>query len=588
MKLASTSVLDTHHEKTTAVELYLLMNWCSIFFLFSVTRAFTLALVPVIGRRLGNANPPWMLPARSTPKLKLHLSARTPSASDTNTTTVTIIDSILERTDRLWSEHAHVVSMIPSREEILRRIQQQHVEDCKFALEALAPEHKETSIKNIISYEWIHTGSDHYPLATQSLEPILNDTSLNLIRQAASDHWRNPSNLKSRFTYQIPGNYEAHVADLGDSVKTIVNDMLTERIYPMIRHAFFKDNDNVNKVEQQQQQQLCVYDALYIRYNATQAKLSNVTIGAGQPLHRDLGLVSVNVMMNPANDFVAGGTFFENQMRSSSSSKNNPLKPIDQGHCLLHRSSERHAGAATMQGVRDIMVFFVTGAAAAASTTTTTHDPPPPAVIQSSLLKQCRTYCETCFPEEPLQAIFCRLSHLRLAVEVDPTDGEAFQYLGLALMQYESLLLSQTTTSLDDDASKRIDVLETAVECLEQARVLTPCDSRVYNNLALTLSRLDNLAPDQRHSLGPRIEQAYTKATELLQESLQAGCNVQDELDTVSLNHGLCISNLDRFQDACSILERVASRKVVLPDQDCGRVVEDAYRLWRFCESRAK
>jgi hypothetical protein len=61
----------------------------------------------------------------------------------------------------------------------------------------------------------------------------------------------------------------------------------------------------------------------------------------------------------------------------------------------------------TMQGVRDTMVSFVTGAS-------TTH---PPASIQSSLLKQCRTYCEACFPEDPLQAIFCRLAHLRLAVE---------------------------------------------------------------------------------------------------------------------------------------------------------------------------
>ena len=411
-------------------------------------------------------------------------------------------------------------------------------------------------------YEWIH--SSDYPLATHSLELILNDTSLNLIRQAATNHWGDPSNLKSRFTYQIPGNHEAHVADLGDSVKRVVNDMLTERIYPMIRHAFSKDEGEV--------EQLCVYDALYIRYNATQAKLSNVTIGAGQPLHRDLGLVSVNVMMNPADDFVAGGTFFENQMRSSSSSFKSPLKPIGQGHCLLHRSSERHAGAATMQGVRDIMVLFVTGAG------TTAH---PPAPIQSSLLKQCRTYCDACFPEDPLSSILCRLAHLRLAVEVAPIDGEAFQYLGLALLQYEGWLMSNTK-----DSQKRMDVLETAVDCLAQAQVLTPCDSRVYNNLALTLSRLVDLSPDQRSILGPRIEQAYTKATKLLQESFKAGCNVQEELDTVCLNHGLCVSNLDRFQDACSILERVASRKV--PDQDCGRVIEDAYRLWRFCESRVK
>jgi hypothetical protein len=560
------------------------MNWCSIFFLFSVTRAFT--LVPV--GRLQDAKP-WMLvgaPARSTtPKLYRYSSSSSNTAVHINN-----IDSLLERTDRLLSEHAHDPS-IPKRAEILQRIQEHHEDDCKYCkytFETLAPpEQQEASIQNNISYDWIH--SSDYPLAARSLEPILNDTSLNLIRQAASDHWRNPSNLNSRFTYQVPGNYEAHVADLGDSVKRVVNDMLTETIYPMIRHAFSKD-----EVEQ-----LCVYDALYIRYNATEAKLLNV-IGAGQPLHRDLGLFSVNVMMNPADDFVAGGTFFENQMwssststsSSSSSSPKHPLKPIGQGHCLLHRSSERHAGAATMQGVRDIMVVFVTGGAS------TAHPPPS---IQSSLLKQCRTYCEERFPDDPLQAIVCRLAHLRLAVEVQEApadgDGEAFQYLGLALLQYErseseSWLRSQTGDHAHSHSGrrKRVDVLETAVECLEQARALTPCDSRVYNNLALTLGRLVDLSPDQeqRCLLGPRIEQAYTTSTELLQESFKAGCNVQDELDNVSVNHGLYVSNLDRFQDACNILERVASRKVLLPDQDCGRVVEDAYRLWRFCESRLK
>jgi tetratricopeptide (TPR) repeat protein len=192
----------------------------------------------------------------------------------------------------------------------------------------------------------------------------------------------------------------------------------------------------------------------------------------------------------------------------------------------------------------------------------------------ASLLKQCRTYCEACFPEDPLQAIFCRLAHLRSAVESAPTDGEAFQYLGLALMQYEGWLMSKT-----GDAPKRTDVLGTAVDCLEQAQALTGIDLEPTRRPSYLQISAVSWDPGSK-------QQAYTKAIKLLQESSKAGCNVQEERDTVSLNHGLFVSNLDRFQDACSILERVASRKV--PDQDRGRVIDDAYRLWRFCESRYK
>jgi hypothetical protein len=54
-------------------------------------------------------------------------------------------------------------------------------------------------------------------------------------------------------------------------------------------------------------QQLFVYEAIVIRYNAT-ANSGAGHSGAGQPLHRDLGMPSVNIMLNDDADFTGWGT----------------------------------------------------------------------------------------------------------------------------------------------------------------------------------------------------------------------------------------------------------------------------------------
>jgi hypothetical protein len=300
--------------------------------------------------------------------------------------------------------------------------------------------------------------------------------------------------------------------------------------------------------------QLCIYDALYIRYNATQANIllqqqqsssssssskqyGILVGGAGQPLHRDLGLVSVNIMLNDdANgDFQGGGTFFENQLLSllvqnrvallSSSSSHvptppPPLKPISVGHCLAHYSSERHAGAATYTGVRDIMVLFITAKCTSGSKADfngrAPPPPPPPALIRNALLKQCRADCcnldvdgissssssskkEMHADERRVQqedSILCRISHQRLASLAVPTDGEAYQYLGMACLEYSNFLLSlqqQQQQENEQSTAKNVDkvglVLQAAVDSLEFAAQWTPCDARVYNNLGIALTR---------------------------------------------------------------------------------------------------
>lgn len=207
----------------------------------------------------------------------------------------------------------------------------------------------------VVPYEWITcpTSADTsqgaqlpYPLAIRTIgtDPILNQTSIRVLRNAIQEWWE-PSldsaaiatgtletakqRRQSRFTYQRQGNYEAHVFDdfsdpqITIKVHSIVNECLQSRIYPLVRQVFARNDDDDDEIVP-----FCVYDALFIRYNATEAQLggpsssknkngrSHQKMGAGQPLHRDLGLVSVNILLN--DGFEGGGTFFERQLGSGS------------------------------------------------------------------------------------------------------------------------------------------------------------------------------------------------------------------------------------------------------------------------------
>ena len=426
-----------------------------------------------------------------------------------------------------------------SSESILNRVAAHHRADCQSAT-VLAVEQQDPAPTAVPSFEWIEVPDQdtNYRLALTTTEPLLNTTSLQIIRQSAEHLWQT-SVQTSRFTYQRQGNYEAHVSDLSLEAKQIVNDCLEDQIYPLLRNTYCTDTPG----------RLCVYDALVIRYNATEA-----SSGAGQPLHRDLGMVSVNIMLNDPSEFVGGGTFFENQLRAWPQA---PLKPAGPGRGLVHPSAERHAGSATTAGVRDILVLFIT----------LDSGETPPALVQSAWLKSCRNVCDEQHRDAPVKTVQCRVRHQRLAIEAVPTDGEAWQYLGLALVEMAGLV-------------GREELLRAAQDCLTQSLLHNPCDSRAYNNLALTLGRLE--------SPPTVVEETFRKGLDLLNRSQQAGCDVEDERDALVLNYGLHVSNQDRFAEACQILWPVASRKEIYEQQGrpVSRVVNDVYRLWAFCSQQ--
>ena len=142
----------------------------------------------------------------------------------------------------------------------------------------------------------------------QSQRPILSSSECDFLRQSAEDYWKKAElegTQTSRFTYQRPGNCEMHVEDLNEKALNVINGALLERIYPWLQNAFALPIDI----------ELSVYDALVIRYNATEAALTSSSdeksFGAGQPLHRDLGMFSVNIALSDRIMFEGGGTFFE-------------------------------------------------------------------------------------------------------------------------------------------------------------------------------------------------------------------------------------------------------------------------------------
>lgn len=528
----------------------------------------------------------------SSRALELHTQA--PSCSPTIDTILNQVEGILQ------GKHT-----IHNKEQILQGIRQRHAQDCAWSMQLLAAEEQQDNIKDPTStsdkFENVTTLTDNYRIACRSRQPLLNATSIAILRQGAETQWQQGSQnnggattttTSSRFTYQRPGNYEAHVADLGPQVRAIVNDLLVREVYPMIRRHFWNDGNSAR---------LCVYDSLYIRYNATEAKMhqqssssssshdsnsndekDDVAIaGAGQPLHRDLGIVSVNIMLNdPKDDFVGGGTFFENQLRDNSNDNTNqPLKPLGPGYCLAHYSNERHAGAATQSGVRDIMVMFVTA-----------QKDPPPAIVQAALLKQSRNQC-VCNDDDhddnngggaddpASRVLHCRLLHQSMAVSANPADGEALQYLANALLDYADHILVAERGGHDQS----VQALQCARQALTEAALLVPGDARVCNTLGRTLTRLSQQTGDRR--LYDKVDEAYKLGIHLLERSRRMGCQVNEELDSMRLNYGLHLANLDLFSQARGVLEPVASQ--YQPEQQSqSRIYRDAYRLCELCSER--
>jgi hypothetical protein len=533
---------------------------------------------------------------------------------------------VLERVDKLL----HQLSP-PKLDamQILNSVDQSHEKDLLWAKESPLPFEKTELRSNgntqTIEYEFILPPSTdrqtthnvhERPIAIRSLTPLLAKEEIKLLKLAAENYWSATSTeSSSRFTYQRKGNSEAHLSDVvnfskshldlqtGRNITELIEDLLMHRVYPWVREAFLSNEKNVDADELG----LYVYDSLFIRYNGTEAnknismgRRSNIQhkIGAGQPLHRDLGYVSVNIMMNDLSEFEGGGTFFENQMifeslDFSSNTSIDPLKPSRAGHALAHLSSDRHSGAATMDGVRDILVIFV--AAAEINSRNPYQQRKAPIWERAARLKtSARSYCNECFAtdsdfENMKDELVCRILHHRLAIESMPDDGEAWHYLGMGLLECSNLMN-------DNIPFQYMTILDLAIECLEEGTKYTPFDARLYNNIGIAFgNKLSKLAStnaldeQMQKNIHSKINNAYQRAVSINSICARVGCDVSSDFERACLNFGLYLSRQDNFLRAIDILRYIESTDLsseVPPARR--RVLEDALDLLQFCRKQIK
>jgi predicted 2-oxoglutarate/Fe(II)-dependent dioxygenase YbiX len=94
---------------------------------------------------------------------------------------------------------------------------------------------------------------------------------------------------------------------------------------------------------------LAIYDALIVKYAPD---LARDRAASGQPVHRDFSTLTLNIALSDARDFIGGGTRFEGPGDVT-------LTPVRAGDAVAHAGRTRHAGAATTEGERYVLVCFL-------------------------------------------------------------------------------------------------------------------------------------------------------------------------------------------------------------------------------------
>ena len=519
-----------------------------------------------------------------------HQHAALAGSTTVSTASVGKASSLLLEVDDLLRPH---VGTSLYADDIRREIHDGYQSDLSHAVESGLPfeSFRSSAPPNQVEYEHITSNiGETIALRTSASTPLLKQDEIDKLRFAAEWHWTTAEGTASRFTYQRRGNSEAHLSDVVRSsrgstrdVTSVVESLLLDRVFPWVREAFLSREDGSRGLPGDDAE-LYVYDSLFIRYNATAAAVeaddtARSVAGAGQPLHRDLGYVSVNVMLNAQDEFEGGGTFFEDQLSgrvdpSGGLVVNEPLKPSGPGHALAHRSCSRHAGSATTGGVRDILVLFVAVKGVTG---------PAGWEVGSRLKANAGRHRPHC--GDARTRALARVLHHRMAIDESREDGEAWQHLGMAILDCHEAEPQDTRP------------LELAVACLGRATELTPNDGKLWNNVAVAFERLlhasQDRSPDRLEGelMDERIIAAYRRALSVHSACREAGCDVEGDYESACLNYGLYLSRKDDFAGAVEVLSKIERAVDSLneggPDLTIRhRVMADAMSLLRFCRKR--
>uniref|UniRef100_H3GJ77 Fe2OG dioxygenase domain-containing protein n=1 Tax=Phytophthora ramorum TaxID=164328 RepID=H3GJ77_PHYRM len=155
-------------------------------------------------------------------------------------------------------------------------------------------------------------------------ESTLISDEVNLL--AAEQGW-----CKERHaSYQTTDMPCHHVAGLNSWVRAT----LADRLFPQIAKRYKLPKN----------QRLLFRDLFFVKYEARNGERSELA------LHRDGSVLSFNVLLNSADDFTGGGTYFDATKRTVH---------ITQGDAAVHSGKVLHAGAPVLSGIRQILVGFL-------------------------------------------------------------------------------------------------------------------------------------------------------------------------------------------------------------------------------------
>lgn len=125
---------------------------------------------------------------------------------------------------------------------------------------------------------------------------------------------------------------EARLSSLPPEAIAQLRTLLQTKLYPILQSRFGAKN-------------LSVYDGLI---------LGSIAPATSQPVHRDAGLLTINIALSPKDGFVGGGTYIEGL---EASGRSTPIV-VDRGVALCHSSGACHAGVGISSGQRYQLVLF--------------------------------------------------------------------------------------------------------------------------------------------------------------------------------------------------------------------------------------
>lgn len=233
-----------------------------------------------------------------------------------------------------------------------------------------------------------------------------------------------------------------------------------------------------------------------------------------------------------------GGTFFEALTIGDCDPIQRPIAP---GHAIVHKTTQRHAGAPTTSGVRDILVIFLTCRRPDTSERSSNTWGVERAMRLQSIAKE--------LPRDKL--IPC----MRLAKINDPTNSEVPYWLGVHLLQGD----------MDDPSDERWAEICEGVESLKLSTLLNPADARAHYHLGMGIStrhkyamrtKRANLLPPPREA-AESLMHAFETAIQLERICIRASCENGINLAAAFLTLGDFMARLNDFEKAIAFLLKV-------------------------------